>query len=340
MSIQLRKNVSLITRNCLRLPAEAEYFVEIHNHQQLLEALSVARQQGLQVKVLGAGSNLVLPEKIPGLTLHIAMDNLEIESHGADSKIHGQAGKNWHQLVNYSVNRGFYGLENLALIPGTLGATPIQNIGAYGIEISQVFESLSAVSIDTGETEIFNNKDCQFDYRDSVFKHREKDAWVIMEITLKLHQNKHQITTDYPALQRRLEQYHPSQPNPQQVMQAVCEERISKLPDPDKIPNVGSFFKNPILGKVQAEQFRQQNPNAPCYQHGQDQLKVPAAWLIEQAGWKGRNLGPVAMYQHQALVLVNENRGNRNQVQQLATQVQISVKEKFSIALEYEPLWW
>lgn len=324
---------SLYLHNSLRVNALAKRFVRITDVAQL-QALIHARAWGdLPTYVLGEGSNTLFIGDYSGLILNNAIKGMEITQHDADTAmVTLGAGERWHDVVTFAVDQGLYGIENLALIPGTVGAAPIQNIGAYGVELKDVFFSLDAVDLQTGASVKFDRDACRFGYRDSVFKHEAKDRYCITQVQLVL--SKHpRFQLDYYALQEKLADMDPSQLSLQSVSQAVIEIRRSKLPDPQSIPNAGSFFKNPVVSRDQFERLAQENPGLPCFPYRADQVKLPAAWLIEQCGWKGRRLGHVGVHDQQALVLVNHSGGDGEALLALAQAIQADVLARFAIEL-------
>ena len=246
-----------------------------------------------------------------------------------------QAGENWHQAVMYCVAHEFGGIENLALIPGKIGAAPIQNIGAYGVELKDVFVYCDAVHIESAEVKRFHIEDCAFGYRDSVFKNELKGEYIITAVALRLTKNNHQLNTSYGAIEAELEKMD-QEASIATIAQAVIAIRSSKLPDPAKIGNSGSFFKNPVITKAQFEAFQKENPEAPFYKVDEQNYKVPAGWLIEQAGFKGKRFGHAGVHDKQALVLVNHGDATGAELWDLAQRIQNEVLEKFGISLQAE----
>ncbi len=334
----LQSNVSLKQKNTLALVASAEHFVEVTSEAELQQAIAIADREGWPITVLGAGSNVVLAGGVPGLVVHMAIKG--IDTLGEDSgrvTVRIGAGENWHQFVQTALARGWYGLENLSLIPGTVGAAPVQNIGAYGVELSEYLVSVDVVDLATGESSTLDRNACKFGYRDSVFKGRLKNRVVIFAVTLSLP-TVPCLKLDYPSLKQKLANYSPRDITPALVSETVCAIRSSKLPDPKVTPNVGSFFKNPVVTAHQAQQLHKQHAEMvvfPAEQAGH--LKLAAGWLIEQAGWKGRVLGNVGVHPKQALVLVNRGGASGEELLALASRIQESVVEKFGVQLEIEP---
>jgi len=337
--LDIQAAVSLQPYNTLSLPATAEFFCRINTREDLFEALEWARQKHIPVTPLGGGSNLVLVDDLPGLVLQIAIPGIALapgSELGEQRNIHIGAGENWHQLVLYTLEKGWYGLENLSLIPGLAGAAPIQNIGAYGIELSELFHSLEAVHLPTGELHTMQADDCRFGYRDSLFKQAGRNQYVITAITLSLSVRPH-LRLSYPALLQALEGCDAASLTPAMVSAAVCEVRRSKLPDPASLPNTGSFFKNPVVTEDQAAALRQQFPDIVCYPQTDGTVKLAAGWLVEQAGWRGVTRGRVGVHDRQSLVLVNFGDGTGAELLALAEEISDSVQQKFAVALEIEP---
>jgi UDP-N-acetylmuramate dehydrogenase len=335
---QIQKQVSLRHLNTLALPAIAENFCKITSQDALCEALSWANKHQLPITVLGGGSNVVLARNFSGLVLQMAISGVELESEQQDHRfINIGAGENWHQLVRHTLDQGWYGLENLSLIPGLAGAAPIQNIGAYGVELSERFHSLEAIHMATGELRRMDLSDCQFGYRDSFFKGLGRDQYVITRICLQLSVQPN-LCVEYPALKQVLmdDTGQLQDISPQQVSDAVCTIRQSKLPDPKDIPNAGSFFKNPVVGSEQVAILRNKYPDIVGYDQGDGRMKLAAGWLIEQAGWKGIIRAGVGVHAKQALVLVNYS-GSGDDILSLASDIQASVLEKFGLEIEVEP---
>lgn len=337
--LDIQAAVSLQPYNTLSLPATAEFFCRINTREDLFEALEWARQKHIPVTPLGGGSNLVLVDDLPGLVLQIAIPGIALapgSELGEQRNIHIGAGENWHQLVLYTLEKGWYGLENLSLIPGLAGAAPIQNIGAYGIELSELFHSLEAVHLPTGELHTMQADDCRFGYRDSLFKQAGRNQYVITAITLSLSVRPH-LRLSYPALLQALEGCDAASLTPAMVSAAVCEVRRSKLPDPASLPNTGSFFKNPVVTEDQAAALRQQFPDIVCYPQTDGTVKLAAGWLVEQAGWRGVTRGRVGVHDRQSLVLGNFGGGTGAELLALAEEISDSVQQKFAVALEIEP---
>ena len=323
--------------NTLAVPAVANYFVSVQNDEELREALAFAKTEKLPLLILGGGSNIVLRADFPGLVVHLKTRGLDVVAENDEFVwLKVAAGENWHKLVEYALDNGFYGLENLSLIPGSVGAAPIQNIGAYGVELKDVFAELNALNIQSGLMVTFTKESCQFGYRESVFKQSLKDQYVITSVTLRLNKVP-ALNLQYPALRAALGDIPDNEISPEQVSAAVIVIRQSKLPDPQQIPNVGSFFKNPVISISQFESLERRFPNVVSYPVDNMQVKLAAGWLIDQAGWRGREMDGVKVHQDQALVLTNPGKQNGKLILQLADKVIASVQEMFGVALEMEP---
>jgi len=334
---KVQENVDLQPFNTLAVPARARYYARVTQPQQLPRLLAFAKDKELPLLVLGGGSNLVLQSDYPGLVLHMAITGRE--KRGEDGEhiwLKVAAGENWHELVQYSLEKEYWGLENLSLIPGCVGAAPIQNIGAYGIELKDRFEELEAVDLTSGETRVFSKDDCRFGYRDSTFKHELKDRYLITSVTFKLNKHPH-LKICYPALKEELKESPLDQLSPRDVSAAVCRIRQRKLPDPQTVPNVGSFFKNPIVGLSQFLELQILHPGMVSYPVDSQHVKLAAGWLIERAGWKGVVRGAVAVHAEQALVLTNAGQAMGSEVLALAEEIRTSIAAEYGVDLETEP---
>jgi UDP-N-acetylenolpyruvoylglucosamine reductase len=336
--MQILKNHDLTTLNTLGLSSQAENFVEITSVENLKTLLADKNLKSAPWNVLGGGSNLVLAPSIAGLVLKVS--NLGRELIGADADnyfVKIQSGEVWHEAVQWTLSHGYNGLENLSLIPGTTGAAPIQNIGAYGIEVKDILHSVTALELSTGEMKTFTNAECHFAYRDSFFKQEGAGKYLIWDVTFRLLK-KEKLQLSYGDIQKELDRQGLS-PSAKNISQAVISLRQSKLPDPKVIGNAGSFFKNPIVSTQKRNELLSQHPDIVSYAHG-DGYKLAAGWLIERAGWKGKRLGPVGMYEKQALVLVNHGGANALDVWKLASAVNSDVQQRFGVILEAEPVRW
>lgn len=322
--------------NTLASPVYAEFYVSMSNEEDLKAALVFAKERNLPLLVLGGGSNIVLSEDFSGLAIHIQFMGKELVREDENYYfVKAAAGENWSDFVDYCLDESYYGLENLSLIPGSVGAAPIQNIGAYGVELKDVFSELTALNISTGLSITFTAEACQFGYRDSVFKNDLIDQYIITSVTFKLSK-KPTLRVHYPALQAALASIDISDITPEVVSQVVCEIRRSKLPDPKQIPNVGSFFKNPVVDDNKLNEIKQENPDVVFYPLESGGVKLAAGWLIDRAGWKGVEL-KAAVHKDQALVLTNPNRLKGAAVLELASAIKESIWTKFGVVLEQEP---
>ncbi|MFD1142110.1 UDP-N-acetylmuramate dehydrogenase [Larkinella insperata] len=336
--LDIQSHVSLKPYNTFGIDAKARYWVEIQTEEQLKTLFQLTEYLTVPKLVLGGGSNLLFTRDFDGLAIKIAIPGIEVvredESH---VYVKAGAGVNWHQLVMHCVENGYAGIENLALIPGTTGAAPMQNIGAYGVEIEQVFDQLEAVAIQTGETRVFSHAECRFGYRESIFKHEAKGKYIISSVTLRL--NKQPVFhVEYGAIRETLAEMGvlEDQLSIEAISKAVIHIRQSKLPNPAEIGNAGSFFKNPEVSKGQFEELKTTHPTMPGYPTGDLTVKVPAGWLIEQCGWKGKQIGHAGVHAKQALVLVNLGGATGAEILNLAQKVQQSVEENFGIRLNPE----
>ena len=331
--IKIQKNVDLSKLNTLALSSQTSDFIEITDSKQIKFAVDYAKQQQLSIFVLSGGSNLLLPENFQALTLHMQNLGTEILEHTSEYVIvKAEAGEIWHHFVCDCTTKGFYGLENLALIPGYVGASPIQNIGAYGAEAGEFIQDIWAYDTQSDADVILNASECQFGYRDSIFK-QQAGRYIIYAVSFKLSR-KPQLKLNYADVAQRVG----DQATPQKLLSTIVEIRKNKLPQPEQYPNAGSFFKNPILSNDAFQQFSAQYPNAPHYPQADGRVKVAAGWLIEQAGWKGKKLGVVGMFEKQALVLVNYGQATLEDVKNAYYHIQDDVFEKFAITLEPEPV--
>lgn len=335
--MQIQKNVSLKPFNTFGIQAKAAYFCEINSAAALttfLQENKTAHHSPLLI--LGGGSNLLFTKDFPGIVLKNNIGGIQVVKEDENNVwIRAGGGENWHAFVLHCINLGYGGIENLSLIPGTMGAAPMQNIGAYGVEIKDVFEQLEAIAIESGELHYFNNADCQFGYRESVFKNIYKDQFIITAVTLKLSRHP-VINTSYGAIEQTLQSWNITVPTIRDVSNAVIHIRQSKLPNPADIGNAGSFFKNPVVSRAIFDNLKAEYPEIPGYEVSEQEMKVPAGWLIEQCGWKGKRFGEVGVHKNQALVLVNYGNANGEAVKELAYKISASVAERFGIELTPE----
>lgn len=334
--MQITTNQNLTAYNTFGITASSHAFAEVRTIDELREVLSSKEAKELPLLILGGGSNILLTQNHPGLTIKNSITGIEeLKQDDEHVWIKAYAGEVWHDLVMYTVDRGLGGIENLSLIPGQVGTAPMQNIGAYGVELVQVFEELEAMNIATGQIERFNKEQCQFGYRESVFKHQLKGQYVICSVTIKLKKSP-QLNTSYGAISDTLAEMGITKPKVKDVSNAVIAIRQSKLPDPKELGNAGSFFKNPEIDQEAFAALQQANPTVPHYPLDNGMVKVPAGWLIEQAGWKGKKVGNTGSHAKQALVLVNYGNATGAEVWQLAMDIQASVKEQFNITINPE----
>lgn len=333
--MKIIENHSLKAFNTFGIDKKSRFFTQAGDLDSLKKSLQWAKEKELQVLILGGGSNVLLTQDFPGLLIKIELKGIQVIQETADEIwVEVGAGENWHDWVLYALKHNWAGIENLSLIPGTVGASPMQNIGAYGVEIKEVFESLNALDRDSLDIVSFDSEACQFGYRESVFKHELKDRYVITSVVFRL-QKKPKINVEYGAIQETLMKNGVKDLTIQAVSDAVVEIRRSKLPDPREIGNAGSFFKNPTISNEQFKSLKTDFPSIPGYPV-ESGMKVPAGWLIEQAGWKGKKFGEVGVHAKQALVLVNYGNGDGKAIQELAQNIQDSVLEKFGIQLSPE----
>ncbi|MBS4040288.1 MAG: UDP-N-acetylmuramate dehydrogenase [Flavobacteriales bacterium] len=328
-------NISLKNYNTFGIDAKAKTLIEVTSEQELMQHLKAL--QGQSKFILGGGSNMLLQRDIEETVLHIHLKGKEIiKEENQQVLVRGMAGENWHEFVLWTLQHDLGGLENLSLIPGNVGTTPVQNIGAYGVEIKDRMVSCDAIHKETLEKVTFSNHDCAFGYRESIFKHAVKDQYIITSVTFLLDKAPHTLHTSYGAISQELEVMGIPQPSIQDVSKAVIRIRESKLPNPKELGNSGSFFKNPIVDKSIAENLLKTYPEMPHYTVNEHQTKVPAGWLIEQAGFKGKRIGNAGMHAKQALVLVNYGEATGAELWEVAQMVQNEVLSKFGIALEPE----
>ena len=334
--MQIQSNFSLRNFNTFGLESTASFFAEVRSVEELTEILRDPVWQQTPKFILGGGSNVLFTQNVNALVIHPAMKGIDKIKEDEDHIwLKVGAGESWHGFVMHCVEHNYGGVENLSLIPGTVGAAPMQNIGAYGVEIKDVVESVETVSIDEGQKRIFSNKECEFGYRESIFKKALKNQFVVTGVTFVLNK-KPVINVGYGDVQKTLAEMNVSNPTIADVSQAIITIRRSKLPDPAQIGNAGSFFKNPEIASDQYNNLKKLFPEMPGYTVSETMVKVPAGWLIEQAGWKGYRQGSIGVHQKQALVLVNYGGGNGNEIRELAGTIQDSVETKYGIRLSPE----
>ncbi len=335
--IKIEENVNLKPYNTFGIEAQARYFCKISTEEQLEELLSSEVYKNKRHLILGGGSNILFTKDFDGLIIKVDLKGIQQQNETENTiDIHVKSGEVWHNLVLYCVQHNLGGIENLSLIPGTLGAAPIQNIGAYGVEVKEVIKKVDAINLLTGKRKSFTNAECMFGYRESIFKHDLKENYFISSVTLTATTKNHLLNTSYGAIQDTLKAMYVTEPTIKTVSDAVIHIRKTKLPDPTIIGNAGSFFKNPTIALSHYEQLKKKYSEIPGYSSVNQLVKVPAGWLIEQCGWKGKRFENIGVHSQQALVLVNYGNGNGNEIFQLAKNILSSVKEKFDIALTPE----
>lgn len=334
--MNLQEDISLKPYNTFGLDVKAKFLVEIASLEDFLELKESENYQRYPALILGGGSNILFTGDYPGIVLKNRFEGIKVLDEDPDCQIiEIGAGEDWHDFVLNSVNQGLGGIENLSLIPGTVGAAPMQNIGAYGVEISEVFCELTAIDLETSELKTFDGPSCEFGYRTSIFKTSAKGKYFIQSVTLKL--NKHPLlNTTYSGIKEKLNEMNPTAVDVKSVSEAVIAIRREKLPDPKQMGNAGSFFKNPIIDSLDFEGLQAEFKEVPSYHISPNSYKVPAAWLIEHCGWKGKRIGDVGVHQNQALVLVNFGAGKGEDIKNLARKIQSSVADTFGIDLEPE----
>lgn len=333
--MQVLENFSLKTLNTFGVEASADCFVHIETEEQLQELFSNDRYKDLPRLVLGGGSNMLFTQNFKGLVVHVKIVGLHAEVQENDVFVRAGAGLVWNDLVNYCVDNEFAGMENLSLIPGSVGASPVQNIGAYGVELQDIFHSCRAFEIATGKIKVFSKEDCAFSYRESVFKSSLKGLFIITEVTFKLSKIfKPQLS--YGAIMDELAKRGIIHPNIRQLSQVISHIRVSKLPDPTTIGNAGSFFKNPIIPESSFNKLKIKFADVVHFPAGDGYVKISAGWLIEQCGWKGKVVGNTGTWKNQALVLVNHGNASGDEIFRFSSTIIDSVNSKFGIQLERE----
>ncbi|HEY2649005.1 MAG TPA: UDP-N-acetylmuramate dehydrogenase, partial [Puia sp.] len=328
----LQKNISLLPYNSFHLDVNAAEFVSVKTVEELRSTLN-AQEPKL---ILGGGSNILLTRNVDGQVLKIDIRGIdEVKEDNAYIYVRAGAGESWHGFVQYTMDRNWGGLENLSLIPGNVGAAPIQNIGAYGVELRDIFYELEAYDRKEKKVFTFGVNDCHFGYRDSIFKSAGKGRYIVLNVTLVLHKNP-VLNTHYGAIREELKLIGVKAPTIQDVSRAVIKIRQSKLPDPAVIGNAGSFFKNPIVDQAKFLSLSEIYPEMPAYPHEDQSVKLAAGWLIEQCGWKGYRKVDAGVHVNQALVLVNYGKATGREIFELSEKIVVSVHKKFAISLERE----
>ncbi len=340
--MKIKKNISLKPYNTFGIDVLASKFVSATSIDYLREILS----KNKNVFILSGGSNVLLVNDINKLTLHIALKGISVLKETKKYVyVEANAGENWHKFVLWCIENDFGGLENLSLIPGNVGTSPMQNIGAYGVEIKDTFHKLEAMEIATGKLYTFSNSDCDFGYRNSVFKKKIKGKYIITSVVFKLTKENHKLNYSYGAIQSELEKRAIDKPTIKNISDVVIDIRNSKLPNPKETGNSGSFFKNPVISSDAFQKLQGKHPNMPFYEvkitdnsklQTPNSYKVPAGWLIEQCGFKGKRFGDAGVHKNQALVLVNYGNATGKEIYNLAQKIQKTVKNTFDISLEIE----
>jgi UDP-N-acetylmuramate dehydrogenase len=333
--MKIHYQYSLKTYNTFGIEAKAKQFVAVHSVQDLKTILEENKSE--QKFILGGGSNMLLTKDIDALVIHIDLKGNKIIKENDDFVwVESHAGEGWHKFVLWTIDQNFGGLENMSLIPGNIGTTPVQNIGAYGTEIKDTFVSCQAISIENQDIKTFTKEECHFGYRESIFKNEVKNQYIITSVVFKLTKKNHKINTSYGDITAELAKKNISNPTIKDISNAVIAIRKSKLPDPRELGNSGSFFKNPILLKSDFEKIHLQFPEMKYYNISETEVKVPAGWLIEQAGFRGKRFGDAGIHEHQALVLVNYGNATGKEILMVSKDIQDTVFKKFGIYIEAE----
>lgn len=332
--IEIKENFSLKKYNTFGFDINCRYFASFSNEEELKELLLIHKNKNIPLMVIGGGSNILFTKNFNGLIIQPTICGIEIINETDDFvDLRVGAGENWDSFVEYCVNRNWGGVENLSLIPGFVGTCPIQNIGAYGVEVKDVISKVETIDIESLRKQEFANTECRFGYRESIFKHDLKGKQVVTYVHFKFNKN-HEYKLNYGNLNDELQKYESV--NLKNIRNAVIDIRNSKLPKPEETGNAGSFFKNPEVKEAVFEKIRQQYQDVPNFKQSNNNVKIPAGWLIEQAGWKGKNIGNAAVHNKQALVLINRGNATGAEVLYLAREIQKSVNNQFGIELEME----
>jgi UDP-N-acetylmuramate dehydrogenase len=335
--IKIEEHVGLKPYNTFGINATAHYFCQINSEDQFKSLLQTDLYKNEKVLILGGGSNILFTKDFEGLVVKTDIKGIHIVDENDDTvTIKAMSGEIWHELVVHCVNQQWGGIQNLSLIPGTVGAAPIQNIGAYGVEVKEVVKEVTGIDRINGDEKTFQNNECAFGYRESVFKHKLKEKIFISSVTLSLTKKNHLFNTNYGAIKDTLKEMNVIEPTLKSISEAVIHIRKSKLPDPTQVGNAGSFFKNPTISLLHYQSLQKIFSGIPGYHSVNQEVKVPAGWLIEQCGWKGKRLNDIGVHAQQALVIVNYANGNGKEIFELAMKIISSVKEKFNIILTPE----
>tara|TARA_R110001592_G_scaffold124998_4_gene334210 strand:- start:257 stop:1267 length:1011 start_codon:yes stop_codon:yes gene_type:complete len=331
--VNIQQNISLKKYNTFGISVNAKRFISIDSVYQLQQLLKIEKD----IFLISGGSNMLLTKDIENLVVHIDIKGISIDREKENEVfITVNAGENWHEFVLWCVENNFGGIENLSLIPGNVGTCPIQNIGAYGVEVKDTISKVEALEIETGKLVSFASDECNFGYRNSIFKNEVKGEYIITSVSFKLTKINHQLNTSYGAIDVELASKEIKKPTLKDISDAVIAIRKSKLPDPKEIGNSGSFFKNPVVSKAQFLKIQEEHPNIPSYVVSDEEVKIPAGWLIEQAGFRGKRFGNYGVHEKQALVLVNYGNATGLEIYQLAEKIQETILQKFGVALEIE----
>lgn len=331
--MNIQENISLKEYNTFGIDVNAKRFVSITSVYQLQQLIKEEKD----IFLISGGSNMLLTKDIETLVVHINFKGISIDQQNHnDVYITVNAGENWHEFVLWCVSLNYGGLENLSLIPGNVGTCPIQNIGAYGVEVKDTITKVEAIEIKTGKLVSFSAEECQFGYRNSIFKNKAKGKYILTSVSFKLTKNNHKLNTSYGAIESELSSKGITNPTIKDISDAVITIRQSKLPDPKEIGNSGSFFKNPVISKEHFEKLQKNYPDIPSYVISDTEIKVPAGWLIEQSGFKGKRFGNYGVHEKQALVLVNYGDASGKKIYELAQKIQRTIKDTFDINLEIE----
>jgi len=333
--MEIQNNFSLKNYNTFGIEAKAKQFVSVHSVAELQTILQENKSH--RKFILGGGSNMLLTKDIDALVIHVDLKGRKIVKENEDYVwVESQAGESWHEFVLWTIDQNFGGLENMSLIPGNVGTTPVQNIGAYGTEIKDTFDSCEALKIENQEIKTFTKDECHFGYRESIFKNEVKDQYIITSVVFKLTKRNHKINISYGDISGELAKNNITNPSLKDVSNAVIAIRKSKLPDPKELGNSGSFFKNPILLKTDFDKIHQKFPEMKFYEVSQTEVKVPAGWLIEQAGFKGKRYGDAGIHKNQALVLVNYGNATGQEILEVSKDIQDTIYKIFGIHIEAE----
>ncbi|WP_440881101.1 UDP-N-acetylmuramate dehydrogenase [Tenacibaculum sp. C7A-26P2] len=331
--MEIQKNISLKNFNTFGVHVNAKRFISVKSLYQLKEILKFEKD----IFLISGGSNILLTRDIDQLVVHINIKGLSIDKENSDFVyVTVNAGENWHDFVLWCISQNYGGVENLSLIPGNVGTSPIQNIGAYGSEVKDVITNVTALEISTSKLHSFSNESCKFGYRNSIFKNEKKGKFIITSVTFKLSKKKHRLNTQYGIIEQELNYRKIKEPTIKDISDVIISIRKSKLPDPRKIGNSGSFFKNPIISSDQFYKLQKKHPNIPFFDISKTQIKIPAGWLIEQIGFKGKRIDNYGVHEKQALVLVNYDNALGKDIYNLAITIQKKILDTFSIKLEIE----